>query len=189
MIKLIKKSENKIMPWKNGLGITSEIAIEPKTAVFPNDDFTWRLSSAKITAANSFSQFAGYDRMLIVWKGDGLWLNKSRLDPLTPFHFQGETEVHCDLVKSEVLDLGLIYKRNLFSANMSVQKFSSNDISYKLKLPEGIHFLFCFQGQISVADFNMETMDTLQIEGAKTLAIKQATSQIASGLIQISLSH
>ena len=108
------------MPWKNGQGVTSEIAIFPPMARFPDDEFTWRLSSATIKSANHFSQFKNCDRLLVVWKGDGLILNTSELLPLKPFHFSGTEPMDCRLLGGEVVDLGLIYRKDQVKAEMKV---------------------------------------------------------------------
>ena len=48
------------MPWKNGLGVTAQIAIHPPGATLA--DFTWRISSAEVRGSNPFSNFAGTPR-------------------------------------------------------------------------------------------------------------------------------
>ena len=51
--------------WRNGGGVTFEIAAEPADA--PN--FDWRLSLAIIEAEGPFSEFPGIDRTLLVAEG------------------------------------------------------------------------------------------------------------------------
>jgi environmental stress-induced protein Ves len=176
MTNLIKSNDYKIMPWKNGLGITSEIEIDPKNSNFPNDDFLWRLSSAKIQAPNSFSNFSGYDRILIVWSGSGLILNQHKLVPLVPYKFKGEDLIECSLIADEVLDLGLIYKRGVFKAEMSVVNFLKSENPHQLILGDGIHFLFCVQGQLIFGDQKIESMDTLKIQGPIKIQILNSDS-------------
>ena len=55
------------MPWKNGLGVTTEILIEPSDATIGN--FDWRLSMARIDADGPFSSFPNIDRLLLVLEG------------------------------------------------------------------------------------------------------------------------
>ncbi len=52
-VQLIKKSDCILMPWKNGLGMTSQIDIFPAKAHFP-DGFLWRLSSATVKTSSAF---------------------------------------------------------------------------------------------------------------------------------------
>jgi environmental stress-induced protein Ves len=81
MKKIIRPEQFKIMPWKNGLGITKQIRISPENSDFSKGDFHWRLSSAEITDKNTFSQFAGYNRRLTIISGAGLILNGQKLLP------------------------------------------------------------------------------------------------------------
>src|SRR5665213_1384261 len=99
------KPENYIeQPWKNGQGLTREIAISPPTSRFPADSFDWRLSSATIRAANSFSQFPGYDRLLVVWQGEGVILNGEVLPALIAKRFAGEEKTERSLKGGPVED-------------------------------------------------------------------------------------
>ena len=54
------------MPWKNGLGTTQQICIEPPVADFRKDTFTWRLSSALIQQSCAFSIMPGYSKTIIL---------------------------------------------------------------------------------------------------------------------------
>lgn len=122
MIKKYKLSECTEGAWKNGLGKTRQIAIFPAEATLAEENFDWRLSSATVLGENTFSQFKGCDRWLIVWKGEGLILNGKKLLPHSPLHFNGEESVKCSLIKDEVVDVGLIYNRTKIKAILSVVK-------------------------------------------------------------------
>ena len=60
------------LPWKNGSGSTTEIAIDPPSATF--DDFHWRISLATISENGPFSVFPGVERTLALVDGHGLTL-------------------------------------------------------------------------------------------------------------------
>lgn len=159
------------MPWKNGQGVTAEIAISPGSAKFPQDEFIWRLSSATIKTANLFSQFEKCDRLLAVWKGEGLVLNGFELLPFTPFQFSGEQAIECRLINDEVVDLGLIYRRDQVSAEMKVLTLTK---AYPQTLPlqQAIHFLVCAKGQFSVDDaIEVMNEDVLWVNGAQSLEL------------------
>lgn len=141
MIKNLKLSECVEGTWKNGQGKTRQIAIFPPESTMAEGNFDWRLSSATILGDNSFSQFNGFDRWLIVWKGDGLILNGKKLLPNIPLHFHGEEIINCSLVKDEVVDVGLIYNRtkikaelNIFSGPINIK---TSDKTTVLFLPDG----------------------------------------------------
>jgi environmental stress-induced protein Ves len=47
--------------WKNGLGMTNEIAIYPPDKDFAKDEFFWRFSMNLMEANCNFSVFPGYE--------------------------------------------------------------------------------------------------------------------------------
>ena len=66
------------VPWKNGRGVTEELALWPPHARFERGDFEWRISKARIEDAGPFSNFEHHDRILVVTAGDGLVLDHGR---------------------------------------------------------------------------------------------------------------
>ncbi|RZA28175.1 MAG: HutD family protein [Lysobacteraceae bacterium] len=60
------------VPWKNGGGSTTEIAIGPPDSGF--EDFEWRVSLATIEKDGAFSLFPGVDRTLALVEGHGMLL-------------------------------------------------------------------------------------------------------------------
>lgn len=159
------------MRWKNGLGLTAEIAIEPANAIFPQDDFLWRLSSAKVQAQNNFSQFPGYDRILMVIQGHGLLLNQAVLVPLVPYSFRGEELINCDLIDGEVVDLGVIYKRDQVRVEVSSCEWSANRLRREIPLHGELNFLFCVQGSFLIQDQIVEVFDTVEIQGPTVVQV------------------
>jgi environmental stress-induced protein Ves len=81
MIKIITPDQFKKIPWKNGQGVTTELAINKGGSV---QDFDWRLSIAKVIEDGVFSDFSGYLRQLVLIQGNGITLRHSnnRLDKL-----------------------------------------------------------------------------------------------------------
>src|SRR5690606_15272177 len=61
------------LPWKNGGGSTTTIAVGPPEAGF--DDFDWRVSLATISEDGPFSRFPGVDRTLALVDGHGMTLD------------------------------------------------------------------------------------------------------------------
>lgn len=55
-------------PWRNGGGITRDIAIFPGES--GDDEFLWRASIATITDVGPFSSWLGIDRTLLVLRGE-----------------------------------------------------------------------------------------------------------------------
>lgn len=171
MIKLHKQNDYKIMPWKNGLGVTTEIAIHPADANFPQDDFLWRFSSAKVQAQNNFSNFNGCDRVLAVVKGEGLILNGELLKPLTPLCFSGITPINCELISGEVIDLGVIYKKEKFDVKMTAQAFEKSNEPQSISLQNGVNFIFCVSGKIRIDGVELQEFDSIEIQNVELIQI------------------
>ena len=69
MFKIISPDSFKPFPWKNGKGTTTELAINEGGNL---EHFDWRLSIASVVEDGEFSNFAGYQRNLILIKGQGI---------------------------------------------------------------------------------------------------------------------
>jgi hypothetical protein len=103
------------VPWKNGGGSTTEIAIEPPGAQF--HDFDWRISLATITQDGPFSLFAGVDRTLALVEGPGLTLDiegSSRFvlgEEDTIIEFPGESAINATLNGGPTIDFNVMSRR------------------------------------------------------------------------------
>ena len=68
-MRILRAESYRRMPWKNGGGETTEIAVSPEGAGL--DDFDWRVSMARVESSGPFSLFAGIDRTLAILEGEG----------------------------------------------------------------------------------------------------------------------
>lgn len=115
-LQMLCPEDYRAMPWKDGGGVTEQIAIEPADATLASG-FLWRLSMARVERSGPFSRFDGYDRTLLLLEGSGLELEfaghgRVRLDTLLePIAFSGDWEAHATLRKGPVRDLGIISDR------------------------------------------------------------------------------
>ncbi len=105
-------------PWKNGGGITREIACSN-----PDEPY-WRLSLADVTQDGAFSTFPGLHRVLTVVEGEGMVLKTEteeiHANPLKPVSFSGETPVMGQLKNGPVQNFNLIYDAEMFLADLIV---------------------------------------------------------------------
>ena len=69
-LQVIRKASFKATPWKNGGGITHEALRQPASG----DPFRWRVSVAHIDASGPFSEFAEYNRKMVLLQGAGVEL-------------------------------------------------------------------------------------------------------------------
>lgn len=112
---IIPFAELKAVPWKNGLGITREIVVEPAGATM--DDFLWRVSIADVDTASPFSAFPGIDRIIVLLEGDGFTMTldgereHALTTPCAPFAFAGEAQVDVTLAGGATRDFNLMVRR------------------------------------------------------------------------------
>jgi environmental stress-induced protein Ves len=107
---LVRQASFTVTPWKNGGGITHEVMREPASGA----DFRWRVSVAHIDASGPFSDFAAYNRKMVLLKGGGIELRfadggKKMLREVGDLaEFDGALPTHCELLKGPCVDLNLM---------------------------------------------------------------------------------
>lgn len=108
-------------PWRNGGGVTREIAMFPESA--GDDDFLWRASLATIAAAGPFSAWPGVDRTFLLVQGEvaltfngGAECRVSAGDPATGF--AGEAAVAARPVGGECTALNIMARRGRMRARV-----------------------------------------------------------------------
>ena len=116
---IIPASHFQTTPWKNGGGITHEIARADDGAAL-----LWRLSIAEVASDGPFSAFAGLSRILTVIEGAGLVLQSPdgpiEAQPFVPVAFSGDLPIDSRMVGGPIRDLNLIYDASRFSGQVSV---------------------------------------------------------------------
>jgi environmental stress-induced protein Ves len=114
-MRIIRAADCLVMPWKNGGGTTTEIAVAPEGASL--DDFDWRISMAHVGQDGPFSSFPGIDRTLSVLTGGGITLafgdgERVRLDRTSaPYPFAADRAVDGQLVDGPIDDLNVMSRR------------------------------------------------------------------------------
>ena len=119
---LLRVAVQRPQPWKNGGGVTTELACRPLGASFAT--FDWRVSIARVETDGPFSLFAGVQRVLAVIEGEGLRLEIAgeALPPLSagsdPLDFAGDVPVNARLLAGPIVDLNLMSRRDRFASRL-----------------------------------------------------------------------
>lgn len=114
-MRIIRAADCLVMPWKNGGGTTTEIAVAPEGASL--SDFDWRISMAHVGQDGPFSSFPGIDRTLSVLTGAGITLafgdgERVALDRSSaPYPFAADRAVDGLLVDGPIDDLNVMSRR------------------------------------------------------------------------------
>ena len=105
-------------PWKNGAGLTRELAVAPAP-----DGFDWRLSIAEVARDAPFSAFPGIDRCIVLLDGAGMALRLPQcvhplVQPFTAFEFSGDDAVDARLVDGPTTDFNVMVRRGRWRAEV-----------------------------------------------------------------------
>lgn len=120
---LLKQRDHRAMPWKNGGGVTFEVAVGPIGAGI--DAFDWRISMARVETPGPFSAFPGCDRILTVLSGGPMTLAVGdapvrQLDETSaPFAFAADVPSAAETVDTPLLDLNVMVRRGRATATVS----------------------------------------------------------------------
>ena len=141
------------MPWKNGGGVTTEIAVFPEGAGL--DDFEWRLSMATVATDGPFSLFAGIDRTLAVLDGEGIVLSVEGMADATlttaspPFAFAADRSASARLMSGPIADLNIMTRRGVWKHH--VERLALQGTT-DLAGGGDAAVLFCASGQVAIAN-------------------------------------
>lgn len=122
MLTLLSPENFKSIPWKNGLGHTTELAISDGGSL---DSFDWRLSIASVVNDGDFSNFAGYQRNLVLIEGNALTLDHRNgdVDKLTQLldiaRFDGSSKTHGCLINGAIKDFNIMTNQLSFSPEVN----------------------------------------------------------------------
>lgn len=175
---LIRSAELEARPWKNGGGVTREIAAGPDGAGM--DDFVWRVSLADVAQAGPFSRFPGVDRTLVLLAGDGMRLEQddgtvyALCQPLARAAFAGEAAIDATLPGGATRDFNLMLRRDAARGRVEVWQGAGHHV-----LDGDVVLLFCAQGRVEVslgdsAPLVLEADDTLRFDAASALECRVA---------------
>ncbi|HDR9053055.1 TPA: HutD family protein [Burkholderia vietnamiensis] len=154
-------------PWKNGGGVTREIAAYPPGAAL--DAFAWRVSVADVGAGGPFSRFDGVDRTLVLLSGAGMTLAEAGgarhvLDtPLARADFAGEAAIDATLHDGATRDFNLMTRRSAARATLAVWRAGT----HRVERADTV-LLFCAAGALDVAiggaRYALQELDTLRLD-------------------------
>ena len=120
-LQLLRAADRRAVAWKNGGGVTSEVAVAPPGADLAQ--FDWRVSIARVEASGPFSVFAGIERRLAVLDGE-LELAIAGAAPVKidhasqPLVFSGETPVYARPLGAGVTDLNVMTRIGRCTAHL-----------------------------------------------------------------------
>ena len=155
---IIRLADCPSQSWKNGLGRTREIAVQPPAS--GGDDFLWRVSVAEVDSAAPFSSFPGIDRQIALLDGAGftMTLDDGRVHALTtpfaPFAFAGEAKVDVTLAGGPTRDFNLMVRRAQARGEVQVWRGPATRAAEPATV-----LVFCACGTIATVDGQLHAGD------------------------------
>ena len=141
MVRLLTPNDYRSMPWKNGAGRTTEIAVHPPGAAL--DAFAWRVSIADVERDGPFSRFPGIDRTIVLLAGSGMRLAGPGTSPKGPgmgpkgtarevelttrfvaHDFSGDDAIDCTLLAGPCRDFNAMFRRGRARGRVAVVRDS-----------------------------------------------------------------
>lgn len=151
-VRLIPAEAFRRMPWKNGGGVTAEIAAFPDGAAL--DAFGWRVSTAQVGQDGPFSLFPGVERTLAVLSGRGLRLtldgrpaHDMTIDS-APFSFPADVPTQARLIDGPIEDLNVMTRRGVWRHRVTRETLSGASVVAGAET----RLLYCQSGEVVVSD-------------------------------------
>jgi uncharacterized protein len=174
LIERIHAHDYREQPWKNGGGLTREIAVafsDDKT-----ESVLWRVSLATIDRDGPFSEFRGYDRTIVALDADPVELDVDGkvfvLEPGQPREFRGEARVACRLRGGATRDLNAMTLRDAFVHDVEIvtssQRFVLDD--------DEIAFVYAIDGEAAVENMPCSAGDTIWVQEADAVDVRTGGS-------------
>jgi uncharacterized protein len=181
-VALVRGADLVASPWKNGGGVTREIAAaRDETRGAALDAFAWRVSVADVAQAGPFSRFEGVERTLVLLEGAGMLLDEAGpaakthalVQPLDIARFAGEAAIDARLVNGPTRDFNLMVRRDAARGTLDVWRAPmAIDIAAQTVL------LYCAQGAFDVRvdrgerAFSLGVGDTLWIDAMQPVNVE-----------------
>ncbi len=175
MIAPLDPARYRRLPWKNGGGVSVDIAWDGETG-----GECWRFGRTPITTPGPFSDYSGNDRLQVLVAGTGLALQTpdGEIDlrhPFRPVRFAGETPIVSRLENGPVEVVNLIGERARVRLDLAVLRAGE-----QRPLGDGRTIVYCAAGPAAVRvadrDWSLPADGGLDLSGiAESLAVTGGT--------------
>jgi len=151
VIEIIEPEQFSTIPWKNGLGETTELAINNAGTL---DKFDWRLSIASVVTDGLFSDFSDYQRNLVLIAGQGIMLthDDKTVDNLTNLldiaNFDGASKTYGKLTNGSIKDFNIITNKHRILPQVSCHTGTSKVTLHLAK--SSLYFAYSLTGKMDV---------------------------------------
>lgn len=196
MFEVITKDKFVTTPWKNGKGVTTELAISDNSSMA---DFDWRLSIATVSEDGAFSDFSGVERNLFLIEGQGIKLKhqlngESQTDHLNQLldysSFDGASQTTGTLVDGQIKDLNLMTRQGMYEINIITCFEQAESTFSELTANDNLVFIYPLENADSVKSLDNAlnvTIDatTRKLARGELLKVNQVEQLLISGSLYL----
>jgi environmental stress-induced protein Ves len=153
---VIRYDDHTLVPWKNGQGVTREIAVARD-----GTGFLWRLSIASVDRTGPFSDFSGYDRVIMLLEGDGMILDFGghgravMAQPFVPQRFDGAWSTHATLLGGPLTDFNVMTAQGRANAEVDVLKANAQGVV--MKHEKTVTFFHVLAGSWDMTGYSLDS--------------------------------
>ncbi|HXW75019.1 MAG TPA: HutD family protein [Steroidobacteraceae bacterium] len=192
MVTILRTRDRSTVPWKNGGGLTREVAAHP-----PGSDlgsFLWRMSIAEVRCAAPFSSFSGVDRHMAVLEGR-LRLaiqgqDNVELTPESPpVSFAGDVVAFAEPLGAAVTDLNVMTRRGRFTAQLTRHRLSGRTTLHLDSGTTVIVALSALTVRTAASDVQLAPLDAALIGDVTRLDLAAAAVGAGEGSASLYLAH
>jgi uncharacterized protein len=157
-ISVVRWADHVPVLWKNGGGVTREVAGAPAGVAA----FDWRVSIADVSTSGPFSVFPGVDRTIMGVEGSGMVLSLDGVEheivPRVPFSFSGDAATTGSLTAGPTRNLNVMTRRGRAKASLTVSEDVVVDHS-------GPVVLLALSDGVTVAGHRLDHLDAVVATG------------------------
>lgn len=179
-------------PWKNGRGVTTDIAAAYKDGAKTRDwaDILWRFGRTPIYENGPYSDLSGFERTQVLVAGHGFTIHTpdgavhrdlTRL--FVPVRFDGATPLTGRLIDGPVETVNFLFRRDRFAGDLLAPEPGA-----KLALRQGLHLIYAPAGEAAVeldgVAHALADRHALRIEGAAAFVARAGRALVASLFVE-----
>jgi environmental stress-induced protein Ves len=184
MLRIIPQSEFVEGRWRNGQGVSWEIASHKKAGAA---DFSWRFAKARIDSDVPFSIYPGMDRIFMMLEGDGMDLEFEGgkflhvHEKFVPHEFSCDVPLNCKLRGGPSIDLNLFAARD--DLKVAAQVLQINE-EHQFKAIGSTCVFYALDNDIILNGAHLKKGDAAVAENAVDVVCHAKSAKLFIGTLQ-----
>lgn len=175
-------------PWKNGRGVTTDIAAAYRPEAKSRDwtEMLWRFGRTPILESGPYSDLTGFERLQVLIAGDGFTIytadgavHRDLSRAYVPVRYDGGTKLTGRLNGGPVETVNFLYRRDMFDGDLLAPEPGAT-----LALRAGTHLIHAPDGaatiEIDGTARPLAGRHALRIDGDAALALREGRALVAS---------